>query len=207
MSTQFIQFKISLNDVQPKIWRRIQVPADYTFWDLHCAIQNTMGWANCHLHGYYMTDKKYGRHRSIRIQMPHPEWTEKEDLDESKELLVNWFPKRLKQCIYTYDFGDTWDHTVLFEKIVTLQTKRKIPLCLTGKNACPPEDCGGSGGYMRLLSVINNPKHTEDQELRDWMGLDKDESYDPKIFDSTTIGFDNPKKALKEYLRDQKMYG
>lgn len=207
MYKQLIQLKISLNDVRPRVWRRIQVPCSYTFWDLHCAIQNVMGWMNCHLHGYYMTNNKYGRLRPIRIQMPHPEWNTDGDLDESKELLINWFPERLKQCIYTYDFGDTWDHTVLFEKLIPREKLKKYPICLGGKNTCPPEDCGGSGGYERLLSVVNNPPNLEGTELRDWLGLEKNEQYDPTVFNIKEVGFDNPKVALKEYLRDQAMYG
>ncbi|MDZ4874555.1 MAG: hypothetical protein CLLPBCKN_003951 [Chroococcidiopsis cubana SAG 39.79] len=31
------------------------------------------------------------------------------------------------------------------------------PLCLTGKRACPPEDCGGVWGYAEFLEAIQDP--------------------------------------------------
>ena len=47
---QVYQFKITLKGIKPPIWRRIQVPKTYTFYDLHVAIQDAMGWYDCHLH-------------------------------------------------------------------------------------------------------------------------------------------------------------
>ena len=32
LNNQVYQFRIELQDITPKIWRRIQVPADYNFW-------------------------------------------------------------------------------------------------------------------------------------------------------------------------------
>lgn len=207
MAKQILQFKISLNDVSPKVWRRIQVPETCTFWDLHCAIQNAVGWSNSHLHGFYLTNNKYGRARPVQVKMPHPEWTEEDDLDESKELLVEWFSGKLKQCIYTYDFGDSWDHTILYEKTLPAATGTKYPVCIAGKNACPPEDCGGIPGYHHLLASVNSPRTKRDRELRVWLGLERGEKYDPTVFNLDDISFENPRTLLKECLQDQEMYG
>ncbi|MEK6542870.1 MAG: hypothetical protein AABZ44_00315, partial [Elusimicrobiota bacterium] len=62
---------ITLNDSAPKIWRRILVPANYTFFALHCAVQNAMGWSDGHLQAFYIGEKK-GRER-ITIEFPNPE--------------------------------------------------------------------------------------------------------------------------------------
>ena len=204
MTNQVIQFKVSLNHVSPKVWRRIQVPETYTFWNLHCAIQDVMGWMNCHLHGFILSEKNARLNAGIRIQMPNPEWDEGGELDESKERLMDWFPKRVKQCLYTYDFGDTWDHTILFEKLIPAEQKT-YPVCIAGKNACPPEDCGGPGGYEYKLEVIKNPKTDEDKEIVEWMGLEEGEEYDPTFFNMEEIYFTDPKTLLKEHLRDQEM--
>ncbi len=194
-----LQFKITLNYLTPKIWRRIQVPNSYTFWDLHCAIQDAMGWTNSHLHGFYMTNKKYDKDRPTIIQMPNPEWDGPSALHEAHEYLTEWFPKRVKQCTYTYDFGDTWDHTVAFERAVPADHK-PYPRCVAGQRTCPPEDCGGPGGYMDLLKVINEPKTAEGMRLRDWMGLVEGEIYDPTQFSAEQIKFADPHIWLKEYL-------
>ncbi len=203
MTKNILQFKITLNDSSPKIWRRIQIPNDYTFWDLHCAIQDAMGWIGYHLHGFTVSKNKAGSYQPIRIQIHNPEWDDGDELDESKELLASWFPKKIKQCIYTYDFGDSWDHTILFEKIIPAEKDKKYPVCLAGKNACPPDDCGGIGGYYDLLTVISNPESERGQELREWMNLEEDEQYDPTVFNCSEIVFEEPKELLREYLENQ----
>jgi hypothetical protein len=199
------QFKVTLNWVKPAVWRRIQVPESYTFWDLHCAIQGAMGWWNCHLHAFSLSPKGSKNAQMTRIQVPNPELDFVGDLDESKEPLARWFPERVKQCLYTYDFGDTWDHTVLLEKILPAEKGVSYSRCLAGKNACPPEDCGGPGGYGDLRAVINRPSDPRGKELRKWLCLERGEKYDPTAFDARDVEFNDPKRLLKEYLQDQEM--
>jgi len=203
MNKQIMQFKITLNEVTPRVWRRIQVPGDYSFWDMHCAIRDAMGWHGGHLHGFTMSRIGNGRINLTQIQMPNPEWDDDGDLDESKEMLYAWFPNRIKQCTYTYDFGDGWDHTVLFEKALAAEAGKQYPVCIKGKNACPPEDCGGSGGYEDLLSVINKPSSKEGKELREWLMLEKNEIYDPSAWNIDEVEFRNPKTDLRDYLAEQ----
>ena len=133
------QLKIILNDSIPKVWRRILVPADYTFFALHCAVQDAMGWADGHLHGFYIGEQK-GRNRVI-IESPHPE---KDDFyrgqtrDERTERVADYLGKSVKQCVYCYDFGDDWNHTILLERQLPQDPKASYPRCVAGENACPP---------------------------------------------------------------------
>lgn len=194
-----LQFKITLNYTTPKIWRRIQVPDTYTFWDLHCAIQDAMGWSNSHLHAFYLTNKAAHSTRPIIIQVPLPYLDQPDALHEAHEYLTDWFPHQLKQCVYTYDFGDSWDHTVLYERSLTTKHTR-LPRCIAGANGCPPEDCGGPPGYERLIKTVNHPETPDDNELRQWLGLKTDEYYDPTVFSLDQIQFSDPNKLLREYL-------
>ena len=101
-----LQFKINLNDSTPKIWRRIVVPKNYSFFDLHCAIQDAMGWTDGHLHGYYV--KQEGTPRPSLIELLNPEgdlWGMDEASDERKEKISDYFGKQIKQCRYMYDFA------------------------------------------------------------------------------------------------------
>jgi len=66
------QFKITLEDAKPPIWRRIQVPETYTFWDLHVAIQDAMGWSDYHLHEFGMVNPSTG----LRTLSETPIWRE-----------------------------------------------------------------------------------------------------------------------------------
>ena len=78
-----------------------------------------------------------------------------------------------------YDFGDSWEHELLVEKRLPLEAGKRYPVCLTGKRACPPEDCGGIWGYASLLEAIRDPEHPEHEEMLEWVGGE----FDPEAFD------------------------
>jgi hypothetical protein len=81
--------------------------------------------------------------------------------------------------LYEYDFGDSWEHEIVVEKVLPAVEGIRYPICIAGKRACPPEDCGGVGGYERMLDIIANPKHEEHAEMLEWLGG----SFDPEAFD------------------------
>ncbi len=84
---------------------------------------------------------------------------------------------------YIYDFGDYWRHKILIEKILRLEPDMQYPICIKGKRACPPEDCGGVGGYYDFLETIQDPNHPEHDETLEWVGG----SFDPEAFDIDEI--------------------
>lgn len=199
-----LQLKITLNESVPRIWRRIVVPADYTFFDLHCAIQDAMGWTDSHLHAFHVMPPKRKARDMITIQFPNPDFDDwqlpgEEALDERKERITGYLGSVVKQCTYSYDFGDGWDHTVLLERVLPRDLKAQYPQCIGGENACPPEDCGGVGGYESLQQILKDPKHEEHDSMVEWLGLDDVGEFDPHTFDPADIEFLNPKKRLKEY--------
>lgn len=208
-SSEAFVFKITLNDSTPRIWRRIEVPATYTFFDLHCAIQDTMGWTDSHLHAFRLDTRSQSKSKReskrgtiITIEFPNPEGHDEysdECYDERKEHVADWFGKRMTQCVYDYDFGDSWAHTVLFEKETNCESGVGYPRCTAGKNACPPEDCGGVWGYEDLQKIIKNPSHEEHADMLDWLCIESAEEFDPKYFDTAEIEFQDTKERLKEY--------
>ncbi len=196
------QFKVVLNDSNPRVWRRILVPANYTFFDLHCAIQNAMGWTDSHLHAFYIgKGKTLDR---ITIEFPNPETDDfyrGETHDERKERMANYFGKIIKRCVYSYDFGDGWDHAIISERILPRDPKAGYPQCMAGKNTCPPEDCGGVWGYRNLQKILKNPRHEEHKDVLDWLCLDDPKDFDPYDFDPKEVYFENPKKRLAAWNR------
>lgn len=201
-SASVLQFKISLNDSHPRVWRRILVPADYTFFALHCAIQNVMGWTDSHLHAFYI-EERMARDR-ITIEFPNPEndiYPLGETRDERKERIADYFGKTIKQCVYCYDFGDNWNHTILFEREAPRDPKAIYPKCLTGKNACPPENCGGVGGYDYLQEILKNPHHEEHADMLEWLGLNSPKEFDQCEFNPQEIKFENHKQRLNEWSK------
>lgn len=187
MAKRVYQFKISLKEIHPAIWRRILVPEVYSFWDLHVAIQDSMGWVDYHLHAFRF-GKKYSR-TATEIGIP--------DDDFEVNMLPGWdipvsefFNDVGAACVYEYDFGDGWQHEVLLEGILLREKGYRYPACIDGAGACPPEDCGGVGGYYRLMEVIADPSNEEHEEMLAWLGG----KYDRNGFNHKNVKFDNPKK-------------
>jgi hypothetical protein len=174
------QFKITLVDSTPPVWRRIQMP-NGTLDQLHVHIQTAMGWMNSHLHDFAIGKQRFG----------HPELLQEnfDDLDyedSTTTFLNELVPSGRKQLriLYQYDFGDSWEHEVLFEGCPPAEEGRAYPLCLEGKRACPPEDCGGVGGYADLLLVLADPKHKQHREMLNWLDWIDRTPFDPEAFDA-----------------------
>ncbi|NQT25203.1 plasmid pRiA4b ORF-3 family protein [candidate division KSB1 bacterium] len=196
MSNSIYQFKIELKDTDPLIWRRIAVPDTYTFWDLHVAIQDAMGWADCHLHNFKVLDAV--ENKIITIGIPDEEFEEELPVVPGWEApITNFLTEEGEIVEYVYDFGDDWEHKILLESILPAVQGKKYPLCLGGERNCPPEDSGGVPGYDYLLEVLADPKHEEYEAMTDWLGGD----LDPDYFDCSDVKFENPKKRLKKILR------
>ena len=187
------QFKISLLDIRPPIWRRILVPETYTFWDLHIAIQDVMGWVDYHLHQFEVVDPKRGD--KVKIGIPS-----EDDIGYGWKILAGWgqrisnyFSLENKLADYIYDFGDNWNHRITLEKVLPRDKNTNYPACIKGKRACPPEDCGGIGGYYNLLEIMKNPDHEEYNEMINWLGGE----FDPEHFDMEEVIFNDPDKRRK----------
>ncbi len=187
------QFKITLQDIKPPIWRRIQVPETYTFYDLHVAIQDAMGWADYHLHEFDVIDGRSGLH--VQIGFPDDEFG-RNILTGWSQKIVSYFTPENPSSTYLYDFGDFWQHKILLEKIIPREPNIEYPICIKGKRACPPEDAGGVGGYEDFIKIIRNPDHKEYEDMLDWAGGE----FDPEHFDPEEVKFDDPAKRRKMAL-------
>ncbi|MFO7945053.1 MAG: plasmid pRiA4b ORF-3 family protein [Anaerolineales bacterium] len=170
--SRIYQLKITLEEIQPPIWRRIQVPGDVSLLRLHFIIQTAMGWTHTHLHEFQIGDAYHGTlHEDDGSTRPL-----KDEKDYTLEEVV---PTRGREISYLYDFEDGWDHTIMVEEILPASKTRSYPCCLDGMRACPPEDVGGTWGYEEFLEGINNPDHPEHERYLVWIGG----SFDPEVFD------------------------
>jgi hypothetical protein len=188
------QFKVTLNDIRPPIWRRIQVPETSTFWDLHVAIQDAMGWLDYHLHEFTVCNPPTGRKHAIGIPGDEDFYPgEKRVYAGWRRKIADYFSVQNAKAEYVYDFGDDWHHMVRLEKILPREQGVRYPICLGGKRACPPEDCGGIYGYQEFLEIIMNPGHEDYEPMLEWVGG----SFDPEHFVPNEIAFDDPQKRWK----------
>lgn len=191
------QFKILLKDTKPPIWRRIQVPETYDFWDLHVAIQDAMGWLDYHLHEFVLPDPTFGK--EVMIGIPDDETESgQETLPGWEVKIADYFSEENSSCRYTYDFGDDWEHALEFEKLLPRKKGVEYPICVAGKRRCPPEDVGGTFGYEEFLKVIGNSEHEEYEEWMTWSGGD----FDPDLFDPKEVSFDDPEARWKLMMFD-----
>ncbi|MFC4777344.1 plasmid pRiA4b ORF-3 family protein [Paenibacillus sp. GCM10023252] len=177
------QFKISLKGAKPPVWRRIQVPKSYTFWDLHVAIQDVMGWHDSHLHEFSIRNPKNGRKMAIGV--PNYEFDSREVLQGWSNKILNYFKPDNKVASYVYDFGDYWEHRIEFEGVFPSESSVEYPICLAGKRACPPEDCGGIHAYQMILEN-DHPM----QEEYDW--------FEPDSFNKKEVVFSDPKARFDQ---------
>lgn len=191
---QVYQFKITLKGIKPPIWRRIQVPETYTFWDLHVAIQDAMGWSDYHLHEFEVNDLSTGLKQNIGI--PDEDFG-REVLPGWKQKIADYFSMENPKADYVYDFGDNWEHIIQLEKILPREKGVNYPICIKGKRACPPEDCGGIWGYEEFLEAIKDPKHQEHEEMLEWIGGE----FNPEHFDIEEVVFDDPDKRRRIAFR------
>jgi len=169
----YFHIRIELNNLKPAIWREVIVPAEISLGWLHQVIQVAMGWQNSHLHEFEHQRQRYGS----------TEYDEFEELiDEDTVPLSALFKRKGSRMTYSYDFGDDWEHEISLLK--TLPSGQPKPFAyVAGTGTCPPEDCGGPGGFADLLEALYLRKEKGDSALAqdqletlEWIG-----DFDPEL--------------------------
>ncbi len=168
------QLRIELEDIEPKIWRRIIVPANISLDVLHGVIQGAMAWQDTHLHEFEINGQRY--------TMPEldDEYLDPDDnASDERNIRLNEQVKKGDEFTYTYDFGDNWRHRILVEKYKKVEGSPDtvFPGCIAGERACPPEDCGGPYSYGDFLDALRDPKHEDHETIKTWAG-----AFEPELF-------------------------
>jgi Plasmid pRiA4b ORF-3-like protein len=167
------QLRVTLLGTKPPIWRSILVPADLTLAKLHNVLQIAMGWDDEHMHEFRAGQRRFGRPEPAApfMRMPRVE-------SERTVCLSAVLREEGAKMIYTYDLGDSWEHSILLEKRLPAEPHMTYPVCTDGQLACPPEDCGGIPGYYDMLDALADPTHPRHEELCNWIGRE----FNPKGF-------------------------
>jgi pRiA4b ORF-3-like protein len=172
---EIARLKITLDDVEPAVARRIEVPFGLRLDRLHAVLQAAVGWTNSHFWEFRAGDVGWG--------IPDPGWGDG-PLDASKatlkEVLRDTGSKRLT---YLYDYGDGWEHTIRIERIGQALPGELYPRLLDATGRCPPEDIGGPPGYFEFLQAIADPKHERHAEFKECYDTD----FDPNAVDLLVI--------------------
>ena len=179
------QLNVALQDIDPPIWRRIQVWDDMTLGGLHRALQVVMGWENCHLHEF-----RIGR-RIYSVPDPDDDMYERKVIDERRKRLRDVVSRVGTWMVYVYDFGDNWRHDLQLEAILLPEHDQQYPRCIAGERRGAPEDVGGPPGYRDYLEAMANPKHEEHEHWLHWRGR-----FDPEAFSLAAVN-----QQLRKELR------
>ncbi len=159
--SRIARIHVSLEEIEPKIWRRIEVPIGTSLYGLHKIIQAAMGWEESHLFQFETDHQMYG--------IPSPEW-DREMADARKEKLAFLVERGVDRFGYVYDFGDNWQHVVTVEVVEPGDPKQVYPHFIDGARRCPPEDVGSVPGYYEFVEAIQRPRHPRHREMLKWYG-------------------------------------
>ena len=181
--------RIKLNDVEPAVVRRVEVPLTIRLDRLHLVLQAAMGWTNSHLYEIRARDVGWGS--------PDPDFGDG-PLDASKARLIDVLEDvGTKSLKYLYDFGDGWEHSVRIERITDAVPGIVYPRLIDAAGRCPPEDVGGPWGYREFLDAIADPNHQEHAERLQWIGR----NFDPNGVDAEALAHAVHGRAKKSTRR------
>ena len=186
-TSPFLQLKITLVESQPPIWRRVLARPSMGVGELHYLIQDAMGWANSHLHEFVVGGTWMRGFVRDGTSYSDKRFDEEEMHEDETAVTVGDFLKKPGDTLaYVYDFGDNWAHRIELEEILQKSPRnRRVPCCLGGERACPPDDCGGVHGYADLLAVLADPNHEEHKDMVAWVAgmVEGDGPFEPDAFD------------------------
>ena len=162
------ELRIELRDIKPAIWRQVLFPSLASLEALHAVIQECFGWQDYHLYRFQVGRRAFER--------PDAE----SDAEDASRTSVSSLQLAVgAEFLYTYDFGDDWEHDVRLVGTHDVRPETFYPVCVDGARAGPLEDSGGAHGYRDLLETLANPSHPEYLERREWAGP----HFHPEIFD------------------------
>jgi Plasmid pRiA4b ORF-3-like protein len=192
-----VQIRVVLDGMKPPVWRRVVVPLDTTLAQLHHILQAAMGWTDSHLHRFEIGGLRFGDTELLNEDMPDDV---QRALDAGQVRLRDFHIdyEGTLSFVYTYDFGDSWHHTVTLERLLTEKPAPKTATCIEGARCCPPEDVGGTHGYFEFLRVLLSPEPDEIEEQRNlkrWSGG----RFNPERFDLAKMD-----KAVRGALRKKR---
>jgi hypothetical protein len=214
-----LTLRIDLLYVRPPVTRTFKVSSDTSMYELHFIIQTLMGWNNCHLYQFEVGgsyDEKQdrgfpfgsphvpGQKTIADVRLVYDEYGDSDPVTDVHDVTVGeaFTDKVGTKIQYEYDFGDGWIHhlELLDRSTTSSKSDEKLPLVISGQNACPPEDCGGPGGYDDLRKVLRDPLHEEYGEMKEWMERISHPSFDPKKYRVDEVNIELRK--LKEHIRE-----
>ena len=157
------RIRIELQEIEPRIWRRIDVPLSSTLLALHNFVQFAFRWTDSHLFEFEIGDRRYG-------QPEYDRYADERLYKAASIRLKTVVDRGIDQLLYVYDFGDNWRHDLFIEEVRDGERDVDYPVFVAGERRVPPEDVGGVTGFMEFLEASRNPLHEEHESVVRWYG-------------------------------------
>lgn len=168
-----IQIRLELADVRPTVWRRLLVSTRASLLELHAVIQRALGQGEAPQHAFEVD--------GIRFHDPDAELPASSTESVALTTLALHPGARLMHEVETE--GEPWRHVLTVEQVAPRLVGQRLPVCLAGAGAAPPDDIEGPQRYQDLLAALTAPLDARTAELRDWLPAD----FDPDYVDLTAI--------------------
>ena len=158
------RIRIELRDLEPRIWRRVDVPLSSTLAALHDIFQVTFRWQDYHLYEFVAGERVYG------VPTDEDAFSDRKVYKAASIRLKTVIDRRVDRLLYVYDFGDDWRHDVIVEEVRGGDADTEYPAFVDGARRAPPEDVGGTHGFMEFLEAVLDSGHEEHGRMREWYG-------------------------------------
>ena len=155
MTEPVARLRIELREIQPRLWRRVDVPLSSTLLALHDTIQVAVGWTDSHMFEFVIDERVYGE------PLPDDDFWDRHVYKAAGIRLKALIERGVERFLflYVYDFGDDWRHDVFIESVGDGEANVDYPAFVDGRRRCPPEDVGGVPGFMEFLAAALDPLH------------------------------------------------
>ncbi|WP_175882999.1 plasmid pRiA4b ORF-3 family protein [Burkholderia sp. BCC0044] len=176
-SFQRFTLNVELQNIDPPIWRQIEVEGTESLRKLHHILQAAFGWEDTHLHDFLIDGMTYAMFEVDDVV----DFADPGTTADDRKIRLQSVVSLGSRFVYRYDFGDGWNHTVVVEKMETIESQPwGEAQVIGGARACPPEDVGGPSGYQTFLNTLSSEPDSEKAErYRNWIGS----GFDAELFD------------------------
>lgn len=182
MSERVVGVRIELQDIEPKIWRRIEMPINVSLTTLHDIIQTAFDWDGSHLSGFKIENEFYTVPQFY-------DYSEDDDYCTDDFCLEDFISCGIKRFSYIYDFGDYWVHMIILGKVRVIDNAVDYPKLLGGARCAPIEDTGGIFTYYEFLEAQSDSdcEPNDDYDDGDPVSWLKAVEFDPEKFDEADL--------------------
>lgn len=178
-----VQLYVELAHLDPAIWRRIHVPADFRLRRVHDTLIAVFDWSGWHLHVFEVGEKLYGQPDLMGAQLG-----DKRLSSDNNVKLGALLERGVERFTYRYDFGDDWIHTIVVEKTFAPEPGVEYPVLVAGEHRAPPEDCGGPDGFVAFIEAMADEDHPDHEDMIAWYGWE--------LFEPTDLQLDKVEAML-----------